>query len=111
KTLNWLRNEVKKRRVSEKEWNDQTTIHYQELGAKAQSFRTISGFGANSSIIHYGTPSADKFWQEGELALLDSGGFFAGGLATDTTRTILPLGTASEEQKKVYTLVLKGLLH
>ncbi|MFX3675547.1 MAG: M24 family metallopeptidase [bacterium] len=110
KTLLWLKSEVHKRPVSEQEFNDQTSIHYKEVGALGQSFRTISGFGANSSIMHYGTPSKEKMWEEGELALLDSGAFFDGGLATDTTRTILPKGSASPNTKQIYTLVLKGLL-
>ncbi len=110
KTLLWLKNEVHHRPVSEQEFNDQTSIHYKEVGALGQSFRTISGFGANSSIMHYGTPSKEKVWEEGELALLDSGAFFDGGLATDTTLTILPKGSASPNTKQIYTLVLKGLL-
>ncbi len=111
KTLNWLKDTVIERKVTEQEFNDQTSLNYNEVGAVSQSFRTISGFGANSSIMHYGTPSKEKVWQEGEFALLDSGAFFAGGLATDTTRTILPMGTTSAKHKEVYTLVLKGLLN
>tara|TARA_R110000868_G_scaffold269233_2_gene528604 strand:- start:10806 stop:12488 length:1683 start_codon:yes stop_codon:yes gene_type:complete len=111
KTLLWLKDEVHKREVTEQEFNDQTTVHYKEMGAIGQSFRTISGFGANSSIMHYGTPSKEKTWQSGELALLDSGAFFDGGLATDTTRTILPKGEACPRTKQLYTLVLKGLLN
>ena len=110
KTLKWLKEAVTKNAVTEQQWNDKTSEHYRELGALGQSFKTISGFGANSSIIHYGTPSKEKTWQEGELALLDSGAFFESGLATDTTRTILPSGIASAKHKEVYTLVLKGLL-
>lgn len=110
KTLCWLKETVKQRSVTEKEWNDQTSIFYNQMGAISQSFRTISGFGANSSIMHYGTPSKEKNWEEGEFALLDSGAFFEGGLATDTTRTILPMGQTTAKHKEVYTLVLKGLL-
>lgn len=109
-SLSWLKESVQIRDITEKEFNDKTTEFYQEEGALGQSFRTISGFGANSSIMHYGTPSAEKIWEAGELALLDSGAFFEGGLATDTTRTILPKGQASAKHKQIYTLVLKGLL-
>lgn len=109
-TLRWLQEAVSKGDVTEQQWNDKTSEHYKAQGAHGQSFKTISGFGANSSIIHYGTPSKTKTWQKGELALLDSGAFFDGGLATDTTRTILPAGEATAKQKEVYTLVLKGLL-
>jgi Xaa-Pro aminopeptidase len=88
-----------------------TTEFYEEQGSREQSFGTISGLGANSSIIHYSSPSADVKAEDGMILLLDSGGFFDGGFATDTTRTIfLGKGEASEKQKTIYTLVLKGLL-
>ena len=83
---------------------------YEDAGAFGLSFKTISGIGANSSIIHFGSPSQDVVISEGDLALLDSGAFYESGLATDCTRAFLPLGEASEKQKLIYTLVLKGLL-
>jgi Xaa-Pro aminopeptidase len=45
-----------------------------------------------------------------ELILLDSGGFYESGYATDCTRTILSGGIPTTKQKEIYTLVLKGLL-
>jgi Xaa-Pro aminopeptidase len=83
---------------------------YQDEGALGLSFKTISGVGANSSIIHFGSPSQDVKISEGDLALLDSGAFYESGLATDCTRAFLPLGEATDKQKTIYTLVLKGLL-
>lgn len=96
--------------VSELEFRDQINHSYQGLGAKNQSFRTIAGFGASSSIIHFGSPSAEKYYQKGELVLCDSGAIYEQGMATDCTRTILPMGIPTKEQRLHYTLVLKGLI-
>lgn len=65
-----------------------------------QSFKTIAALGPNSSIIHFSNPSEEIKFQPGELALLDSGGYFESGYATDTTRAFLSGGVANERQKK-----------
>lgn len=76
---------------------------------RGNSFDTISGFAENGAIIHYrSTPETSKKIDDSNLFLLDSGGqYFCG--TTDITRT-LHLGNPSAEQKKHYTLVLKGHL-
>ena len=96
---------------SELDFYNECNSFYQKNGALAQSFKTISSFGANSSIIHFSTPSKDISVIEGGLMLLDSGGYFESGYATDTTRTFFSGGIASDKQKEIYTLVLKSLLH
>ncbi len=96
--------------VSEISFRDHFESFYQNQGAHTQSFRTIAGFGAHGSIIHFGKPEDSTFVQEGDLVLCDSGAIYDEGFATDCTRTILPLGTPTEKQKKQYTLVLKGLI-
>lgn len=110
--LKWLADSVRAgQSISEVEFRNKVEEFYKKEGAKLQSFRTISGFGPSSSIIHFGSPSKDKKCEEGELVLLDSGAIYKEfGMATDCTRTILPIGQASAEQKKEYTLVLKGLI-
>ena len=108
KSLQWLKAQDQ---VSEKEFNQKTFEHYKEQGAKLLSFNTISGFGPNSSIIHYGDCSDKVFAQEGDLALLDSGAFYSGGLATDTTRSLMAKGKPTEKHKLLYTTVLRSLLH
>ena len=71
------------------------------------SFSTISGFGANSAIIHYAvTPDSNRAFQKNNLYLVDSGGQYHDG-TTDLTRTI-SIGEPSLEQKDRYTRVLKG---
>lgn len=109
--LSWLVDSIRNgTEVSELEFRDYVNDCYQKKGAKCQSFRTIAGFGSNSSIIHFGSPSAERLYKKGELVLLDSGAIYEQGMATDCTRTVLPLGNPTEDQKKEYTLVLKGLI-
>ncbi|MDD0852320.1 M24 family metallopeptidase [Halobacteriovorax sp. GB3] len=97
-------------KVSEKQAYDIVGRSYENEGSKAQSFKTISAAGPNGSIMHYSVPSSEAFLTKGELYLLDSGGYFRAGFATDTTRTILLGESATAKQKEIYTLVLKGLL-
>ena len=71
------------------------------------SFDTIAGYQAHGAIVHYeATPETDATLKSEGLLLLDSGGQYLDG-TTDITRTIA-LGPLTEEQKRVYTLVLKG---
>ena len=71
------------------------------------SFDTISAAGPNSAICHYnhlnGTPAKLSV---GSLYLVDSGGQFSDG-TTDITRTVA-IGVPTKEQKRMFTLVLKG---
>ena len=79
-------------------------------GAKSLSFKPIVAVGANTSIIHYTNPSKDKYLNDGDFLLVDYGGYYEGGLATDTTRTFIK-GNPSDEQKRAYTGVLKAFLN
>ena len=81
-----------------------------ENGAKSLSFKPIVAAGSNTSIIHYSMPSKEKKVEEGDFLLVDYGGYYEGGLATDTTRTFIK-GTPTSEQKAAYTSVLKAFLN
>ena len=71
------------------------------------SFDTIAGYGYHGAIVHYeATPETDIPLKPEGLLLLDSGAQYLDG-TTDITRTIA-LGPISDEEKKIYTLVLKG---
>ncbi len=71
------------------------------------SFDTIAGYGSHAAIVHYeATPETDIPLQPKGMLLLDSGAQYLDG-TTDITRTIA-LGPLTEEEKKIYTLVLKG---
>ena len=71
------------------------------------SFDTIAGYQAHGAIVHYeATPETDIPLKPEGFLLLDSGTQYLDG-TTDITRTIA-LGPLTEEQKRIYTLVLKG---
>lgn len=82
-------------------------FYAEEEGFAGLSFNTISGAGANSSIVHYGTPSPEKKLEQGELFLIDSGCQFYGG-TTDDTRTMLVGNQPTDSQRLRYTEVLKA---
>ena len=71
------------------------------------SFETITAFNENSALPHY-TPEEGSGAEIGErgLLLVDSGGQYMGG-TTDITRT-MPVGIPSSQQKRDFTLILKG---
>ena len=73
------------------------------------SFDTIAGYQEHGAIVHYeATPETDIPLRPEGLLLLDSGAQYLDG-TTDITRTIA-LGPVTDEQRKVFTLVLKGHL-
>lgn len=74
---------------------------------KGLSFDTIAGYERHGAIVHYeATAETDVPLERKGFLLLDSGAQYQDG-TTDITRTI-PMGPLTDEQKKVYTLVLKG---
>lgn len=71
------------------------------------SFAPIVGFGANGAIVHYSAKKDEATSITSDnLLLIDSGGNYLCG-TTDITRTFC-FGEASAQQKRDYTLVLKG---
>jgi Xaa-Pro aminopeptidase len=74
---------------------------------RSLSFDTIAGYEEHGAIVHYeATKETDKPLEKKGLLLLDSGAQYQDG-TTDITRTIA-LGPLTAEQRKMYTLVLKG---
>jgi Xaa-Pro aminopeptidase len=99
------------------------TIKITELSAAAQlrkyreaqegfvgdSFTTISAYAAHGALPHYSaSEESDAEVKPEGLFLVDSGGQYFYG-TTDITRTI-PMGNTTEEEKRDYTLVLKGMI-
>ena len=84
-------------------------------GAKATSFKTILALADNSCSIHYSNYDKNKILKEGDLILLDCGGYYEMGLATDITRVFVcgePQNNAlGRKQKEIYTAVLKAFLN
>lgn len=112
-TIKWVKESIKGgKRITELDLYNETTKFYKAQGAVEQSFNTISGVGPNGSIIHYGNPSDEVIIKDTDMILLDSGGYFEGGWATDTTRTFLGDSSKKADPKMIemYTLTLKGTL-
>ncbi len=95
---------------SEYDYYEALVKSMKENGALSLSFKPIVASGANTSIIHYSTPSKEKTVNNGDFLLVDYGGYYEGGYATDTTRTFIK-GTPDNLQKHAYTVVLKAFLN
>lgn len=80
-------------------------------GCSSVSFETICAYADNGAIVHYSAHegSAKELRSEG-LLLVDSGGQYDFEGTTDVTRTIA-LGNVTDEERRVYTTVLKGNLN
>ena len=84
-----------------------TSLRAEQPMYRGLSFDTIAAYEEHGAIVHYeATPETDVPLRPEGLLLLDSGAQYEDG-TTDITRTIA-LGPVSEEQRRVYTLVLKG---
>ncbi|MGE0711860.1 MAG: M24 family metallopeptidase [Planctomycetota bacterium] len=98
-------------RVTETDAADLVEAGFRARGAVGLSFQVIAGAGANGAHIH-GRPDPTREIAEGELVLVDMGGYFHEGYATDLTRTFLA-GSASEPtpaQRERYTRVLQAAI-
>lgn len=81
----------------------------EQSGFVSDSFETISAYQAHGAVVHYApTEHTDEPLRARGLLLLDSGGQYTDG-TTDITRTIV-LGRITAEQKRDFTLVLKGVV-
>ena len=84
-----------------------TALRAEQPLFRGLSFDTIVGYEEHGAIVHYeATLETDATLHPKGLLLIDSGTQYQDG-TTDVTRTIA-LGPLTEEQKRVYTLVLKG---
>lgn len=108
KFLVWLKSAVEAGGQTEISLDERlTALRAEQPKFKGISFDTIVGYEAHGAIVHYeATPETDIPVQPHGLVLIDSGAQYLDG-TTDITRTIA-LGELSEEQCRVYTLVLKG---
>ena len=108
KFLAWLKSAVEAGGQTEISLDDRlTALRAEQPKFKGISFDTIVGYEAHGAVVHYeATPETDIPVEPHGLVLIDSGAQYLDG-TTDITRTIA-LGELSEEQRRVYTLVLKG---
>ena len=108
KFLKWLKPAVEAGGQTEMSIDQKlTSLRAEQPLYRDISFDTIAGYQAHGAIVHYeATPETDVPLKPEGLLLLDSGAQYLDG-TTDITRTIA-LGAVTDEQKKIYTLVLKG---
>lgn len=107
-TLKWIEEQTNAGNIiSERDVaNTIEGLYKQQEGFVELSFPTISGAGANGSIVHYSNPNPACKLLNGDLLLLDSGSQFYGG-TTDDTRSV-SIGKPTTEQRDRYTEVLKS---
>ncbi|MDR0933520.1 MAG: aminopeptidase P family protein, partial [Burkholderiaceae bacterium] len=107
----WLENAIRQgQRVTELTVAEKMEACRKERpGYVSLSFDTIAGFNENAALPHYrATEESHAVIRAPGLLLVDSGGQYPGG-TTDVTR-VISIGEPSAEQKRDFTLVLKGLI-
>ena len=108
--LKWLKETVRTNQETEMSIDQKLyELRAEQDEFQGISFDTIAGYQEHGAIVHYeATPETSSQLKAEGLLLLDSGAQYLDG-TTDITRTIA-LGPVTEEQKKDYTLVLKGFI-
>ena len=108
KFLYWLKNNIGKEKITEISASDKLENYRQQVDLfKGLSFNTIAAYKDHAAMMHYSAQKESEYELEPEgFFLLDSGGQYLDG-TTDITRTIV-LGDLTYEQKRDYTLTLKG---
>ena len=82
---------------------------FKEKGGKGLSFKMIVARGKNAEKVHYTKNGAGESVGLGDLVLIDAGGYFEGGYATDLTRTFKAgYYEGTEKEREIYSLVLKA---
>lgn len=108
KFIKWLKESVTKEEITEisAEKMLEAFRRQQDLFVEP-SFDTIAGYKDHAAMMHYKATKETQYTLKDEgFFLVDSGGQYFNG-TTDTTRTIA-LGKLTEEEKRDFTLVLKG---
>jgi len=106
----WLRPAVERGGQTEMSVSEKlTSLRAEQPLFRGESFDTIAGYESHGAIVHYeATEDTDAGLYPKGLLLMDSGAQYMDG-TTDITRT-MALGMLTDEQRRVYTLVLKGHL-
>ncbi len=110
KFIKWLKDSVDKEEITEITAEERLEdFRREQEGFVGPSFDTIAGYKEHAAMMHYKANKETQFTLKNEgLFLIDSGGQYYDG-TTDITRTIV-LGQLTDEQKRDYTLVLKGFI-
>jgi Xaa-Pro aminopeptidase len=106
----WFESALGTQHITELTIDEQiTAARARRPGFVSPSFATIAGFNANGAMPHYRATADSHAVIEGHgLLLIDSGGQYQYG-TTDITR-VVPVGSVSAEQRRDFTLVLKGMI-
>ena len=109
--FHWLENSLGRIKISEISAAEKLLeFRMQQADCEGPSFATIAAFNDHGALPHYcPAPETDTELKAGGIFLLDSGGQYYGG-TTDVTRTV-SLGKPTEQQKKDFTLALKGTIN
>lgn len=107
----WLKNNVGKTNITEMSASAKLeSIRCEGEGYIGPSFDYIIAYGSHGAIVHYEpTEETDTELKPEGLCLADTGGHYVYG-TTDITRTIA-LGSVTDEEKRAFTIVLKGNLN
>ncbi|PUB09944.1 aminopeptidase P family protein [Paenisporosarcina sp. OV554] len=110
KFIKWLKNSVDKEEITEITAEERLEdFRRGQEGFVGPSFDTIAGYKEHAAMMHYKANKETQYTLKNEgLFLIDSGGQYYDG-TTDITRTIA-LGKLTDEQKRDFTLVLKGFI-
>lgn len=110
KFFHWLDNAIGKETITELSAAEKIRQYRSEQpNFMGLSFGSIAGYAGHGAIVHYNpSPETDVEMKPEGLFLLDSGGQYLGG-TTDVTRTVA-LSTPNEEEKRDFTLALKGTI-
>ncbi len=79
--------------------------------AKGLSFKTILALDENSASIHYSTCDKNKILKSESLILIDCGGYWNNGYATDITRVFYFGLKPKAIYRKIYTNVLRAFIN
>ena len=106
--LHWIDTTAQQTLPDEREIAEMLERFRDGTGAlKDLSFDTIAGAGPNGALPHYKPVTRTiRRIENGSLLLVDGGGQYLDG-TTDVTRT-MAVGQPSADQKRMFTLVLKG---
>ncbi|MGF6293474.1 aminopeptidase P family protein [Paraburkholderia youngii] len=106
----WFESALGRERITELTIDERlTAARARRPGFVSLSFATIAGFNANGAMPHYRATEESHAVIEGNgLLLIDSGGQYLSG-TTDITR-VVPIGMPSNEQRRDFTVVLKGMI-
>lgn len=109
--IRWMKENVRTEKITELSAAEKLEEFRGEMeGYIEPSFAPIIAYGAHGAIVHYeATEETSVTLLPKSFCLADTGGHYIEG-TTDITRTIA-LGDLTEEEKRMYTLVLRGHLN